>query len=1196
MSNYFMKNYLLIAFHVCFSSVILAQNVYYDYQDGLVVFQLKEQAKIINTITPKSRVVDFKKEPLLKELSQFAIVEVLRLHPDIKDEKLKRTYQVQLQDIYKVDEVIRILKRNPSIEYAEFKELHRPFLTPNDLGANATNTAGTSPSTNQWSLHKIQAQQAWDIGTGASNIVVAVTDDAFKIDHLDLVNKLVSPYDAVTQSNNPSPCGTNNGNHGTHVAGTVGAQTNNGTGVASIGFNVSVMPIKIGNCNNQLTHGFEGITYAANNGAHVVNMSWGGGGFSNYGQNVCNFAWNQGTILVAAAGNNDASTIFYPAGYNNVVAVASTTPTDARSSFSQYGTWINIAAPGSNIRSTYASSTYSSISGTSMASPHVAGLLGLMRSVAPNATNTQLINCLYSGADNINAQNPNFIGQLGAGRINAYNSMVCAAQYAAEHDASISGIVSPSTTLCGGTFQPVVTLSNMGSATLTSATITYNFGGANQVFNWTGSLLTGNSTNVTLPEGTLPDGNYTLTATSSMPNGNNDQNPTNDMSQQTFSVDNNGQFVTLTLITDCWGSETTWQVIDDANGQIVTSGGPYIDGQPLGQNTHNFCLPTGCYSFKIFDVYGDGMYGSQYQSCSVNGNYFMQYEDGTEIFTMTAANANFGSSATHPFCIISQSNFDDAGISLILSPDLFSCGTEITPVVRLRNYGLNPLTSTTISYNLTGGAPQAFDWTGNLPSGQTIDVTLPSISGNVGNATLTASTSLPNGQADNNPANNSSSKSFAVNDAPATLPFIEDFETNVIASGKWKALNPDNDITWQRVTVGGITPGSNAMKMDLFNYVQAGQRDGLISPPISLQGFASAQMTFHHAYRRFNQTATDSLIIYVSTDCGSNWTRVFQIAENGTGTFATQTTNESAFTPAQAQDWCFQPISTQTPGASCYNVNLSQFVGQNIVVMFESYNAGTLGNNLYIDNININGVPAEGMPVSGFSAAKTSICVGETIQYNSTSSADVTSWEWSFPGGTPSTSTQQNPLITYNSSGTYSVSLTVTNANGSNTSTQTNFVTVSAFPNVPNIVQNGNVLSVFLQVGETATWFLNGNQIGTGPSITITDAGNYSVQIVNQAGCRSESQDYQVLSTDKFELGSSILIYPNPSNGLFNIQFEGFDFQKLTVIDALGRIVKSDSISDDVLSLDLSALNSGVYSIIFHSNVADVYKKIQLMK
>jgi len=1178
---------------------LFAQNVHYDYQDGLVVFQLKESAKIINTNGANSKIVDFKNEPLFKYVADFQIIEVMRLHPDIKDNKLSRTYQIQLQNIYEADAVIAKLKKHPSIEYAELKELHRTFLMPNDLGPINSDISGTSPNNNQWSLHKIQAQQAWDIGTGDANVIVAVTDDAFRMDHIDLINKYISPYDAVTQGSNPAPCGTNAGNHGTHVIGTVGAQSNNGTGVASIGYNIRVMPIKIGNCNNQLTHGFEGIIYAADNDADVVNMSWGGGGFSNYGQNVCNYAWNAGTILVAAAGNNNASTVFYPAGYSNVISVGSTTPTDAKSSFSQFGTWIDISAPGSNIRSTYATSAsaYSSISGTSMASPHVAGLLGLMRSYAPNASNLDLISCLYSGADNINSAIPNFIGQMGAGRINALNSMVCLAQFTADNDAAIIEIINPGNTLCNGTFIPTVELRNFGSQTLTSVAINYNTGGANQVFNWTGSLISGNSANVNLPSVTLANGAYTFTSFTSQPNGVVDENPANNSSSKNILVDNNGQFVTHTVITDCWGSETTWQVVNDDSGEIVASGGPYTDGQPLSQQVSEFCLPTGCYTYSIFDSYGDGMYGSQYQSCSVNGNYFMQFENGTNIFSMTAQNANFGNSTNHPFCIIQQNNFYDAGISQLISPELFSCTSLISPVVRLRNYGINALTSTTITYSINGGANQIFNWTGNLASGQIIDVTLPAITAPDGIVTFTAASSNPNGQPDNNASNNANTVTFVVDGTPATLPFVETFETNVLVNGTWKTMNPDGDITWAPANVGGISPGTQAMKLDFFNYAQASQRDGLISPLISLEGMVSAEMDFDHAYRRFNQTATDSLIIYVSTDCGNNWTRVFQIGENGQGTFATQTTNANPFTPAAPLDWCFVPISQQTPGASCYTIDLTDFVGQNILVMFEGFNAGTLGNNLFLDNINIDGVPGEGLPTANFTSGNTNICPGETVQFNDQSAGDITAWSWTFTGGTPATSSAENPIITYNSFGTYNVGLTVTNANGTNSTIQNNIIVVNPGPTSPNITQNGDVLSVFLQLGETATWYLNGAIIGSGANLTINTAGNYSVEITNTFGCRAVSNAFNVLSNENFDEALPVVIYPNPSRGIFTLLMPHQEQVNITVIDAIGRKVANFVFTEsNEIQLHLEHLNSGIYSVVISNKNSLIVKKIEILK
>jgi subtilisin family serine protease len=1078
------------------------QNIYYDYQDGLVVFQLKHTAKIIPS---HEKQVDFRSIDLFKGIQSYSVQEVSRLHPQIKDENLKRTYQIRLANPSEMDAVRKTIAGHPDVLFAEFKELHRNFLTPNDLGPNTTNTGGTSPTNNQWALWRIQAQQAWDLGTGDANTIVAVTDDAILTTHPDLQNKLVLPHDATTGGTNPNPCGSNNGNHGTHVSGTVGAQTNNGTGVASIGFDVSVMPIKIGNCNNQLTHGYEGMIYAADNNADVVNMSWGGGGFSNYGQNVCNYVWNAGTIPVAAAGNNGTNQQFYPAAYNNVIAVASTTPTDAKSNFSQYGTWIDISAPGSNIRSTYATQGYASISGTSMASPHVAGLLGLLRATAPNATNTDLINCLYNGADDISAQNPSFPGQLGAGRINAYVSMQCAVQFAAQNDAAIVDILSPSTTVCGTSFTPQVVVRNFGGNTLNSVTITYEWNGTPAVFNWTGSLGTGQTTNVSLPAQVAANGSYTFTAATSMPNGVLDENPSNDSESKVFVVDADGQNVDLTIVLDCYGSEISWEVRDD-NNVLMASGGGYPDGQGGAQFVETFCLPVGCYTFFINDTYGDGMYGSQWGGCTVDGDYFMEDESGNLLFEMTAPNADFGFGTSHQFCVSAPNNMNDAGITEIISPNAINCGTSFVPEVRLRNFGNDPLTSVTINYQ-TSGAPQSFAWTGNLATGQSEVVALAAITAPNGLASFTAFTSNPNGQSDDNPTNDEASLDLNVYGNAQTLPFVETFETNVFTSGSWARLNPDNDITWSLATVGGITPGSQAAKMDFFNYAQPNQRDGLISPRVSLVGYSSAEMTFDHAYRRFDQSATDSLVVYVSTDCGATWTREMAVAENGTGTFATQTTNANAFTPSVQEDWCFEKIiiNGNPVGADCYAVNLDAYVGQEVLIMFEGFNAGTVGNNLYIDNINIEGVPIEGEPIPAFASSVNSICEGGSVTFTDQSTANITDWSWSFPGGLPATSTVQNPTVVYNNAGVYDVTLTVTNAFGTETITMTNEVTVNTLPTVSVSATNSEVCAgTSTQISASgANSYSWDNGLGSGATKTVspTQTTSYTVTGSNGVGC-----------------------------------------------------------------------------------------------
>jgi subtilisin family serine protease len=944
-----------------------SQTVYEWYQDGIIVFQLKTSVQKL--IPSKDKIVDYKSIPYLeREKDKFGIFEVTQLHPNDRDEKLRRTYQIKFTEIEKIDDFIEKLSSVNDLEYAEKKELHRHFLTPNDLGPNATNAAGTSPTNNQWSLWRIQAQQAWDLSTGSAAIRVAVTDDAIRTTHQDLQNKLLPGYDAPTGGSNPNPCGSNNGNHGTHVAGTVGAETNNGVGVASIGYNVSIIPVKIGNCNGALTHGYEGINWAANNGADVINMSWGGAGSSNYGLNVCNAAANAGVVLVAAAGNDGTNQQFFPAAYSSVIAVASTTPNDAKSSFSQYGTWINISAPGSNIRSSYATSNtaYSSISGTSMASPHVAGLVGLMKSYMPTASRSQLITCLYNSADNISAANPSFNGQLGAGRINAYQALLCMAQYNVALDAGIIDIQNPGTTVCAASFTPVVTLRNFGTNTLTSVTINYSWGGNNFIHNWTGSLATGLTTNVTLPLQVAATGSYTFTASTSNPNGGTDQNASNNASSKPFFIDQNGQTVNLTVRTDCYGDEVSWQV-RDASNNVVASGGPYVAVSGGATNNHSFCLPVGCYTFSINDTYGDGMYGAQWQNCSVNGNYFMRNQLGDTLFRMTAPNANYGFAATHNFCVSDPNNLNDAGIAQISSPDGIACSTSITPSVELLNYGVNTLTSVTISYN-SGGAPQIFNWNGSLTSGQSTIVSLPAINVANGSVSITASTSNPNGQVDNNTSNDQASTQIIVYGGNGlSLPFTENFENNPFTNNTWTVVNPDNDVTWVISNVVGTSPGNKAAKMDFFNYSQPGRRDGMITPKINLAGYSSVNMTFEHAYRRYivqgsSQPApTDSLIIYVSGDCGLSWTKVFEAGENGTGTFATIASSNQVFTPTQTSDWCMGTV-----GANCFSVNLNSFIGQQVLIKFEGFNAGTLGNNLYVDNINITGVAIPQAPIAEF--------------------------------------------------------------------------------------------------------------------------------------------------------------------------------------------------------------------------------------
>ena len=1103
------RKLLLLTAVLCVTFFSSAQTVYEWYQDGIVVFQMKTDVHYNFPVRDKH--VDFERIPFLSKMKdKYAITSMIQMHPNDPDELLRHTYQINFDMWAQVDNLIADIARNSDVEYAEKKELHKHFLTPNDLGANS------SSGTGMWHLYTMNAQQAWDLSTGDPNIVVAVADNAILTTHVDLQNKLVQGYDAPTGSNDPNPCGSNDGNHGTHVSGTVGAETDNSIGVSSIGYNLSVMPIKIGNCNGALTHGYEGINYAANNGADVVNMSWGGGGFSNYGQNVCNAAWNAGTILVAAAGNDGTNQQFYPAAYNNVISVASTTTNDSKSGFSQYGTWVDIAAPGSAIRSTYATSntSYARIQGTSMASPNVAGLVGLIKSYVPGATNQDIVNCLLNSADNIDAVNPNYIGELGAGRINAFAALQCIGAFNVALDAGITDILDPGATVCGNSFTPQVVLRNFGTDPLTSVEIDYEWNGVTNTYNWSGNLTQGQTEVVILPTQTAPNGSYTFIASTANPNSGTDLTPGNDEFQSGFVVDVNGQTIDLDLSLDCYGSEISWFIIDD-NGTTLFTGGGYADNTSGQTITESFCLPVGCYTFEINDSYGDGMHGSQWNGCSIDGDYTITDGNGNVLVQMSAPNADFGFSTTDPFCVTSPNVLNDAGISAIISPTGINCSNSITPTVELRNYGNDPLTSATINYQTTGGS-QTFTWTGNLTTGQTENVTLPAISSSGGNVTLTVYTSNPNGVLDDDASNDQSSAPLNVYASAATLPFVEDFETNVFTTGEWSLENPDTDITWELVTVGGITPGSQAAKIDFFNYSTASQRDGMISPRISLVGYTTAQLDFDHAYRRYDQSAADSLLIYISTDCGISWDPVFGAAEDGTGSFATQTTNTNAFTPGISDDWCF----SGTVGASCFTVDLTAYVGQEILVKFESFNAGTIGNNLFIDNINIDGTPGNFPPTSNYTSNTASVCEGGTVTFTDLSSANITSWNWSFPGGSPATSTAQNPIVTYPTSGNYDVQLIVTNSFGTDTILTNNAISVNTVPNVTI-----SASSIEICEGGSAQLTASGassydwdNGLGSGSTQTVSPTVTTTYMVTGSNG----------LSCDATE-SVTVTVVPNPT-------------------------------------------------------------------
>ncbi len=348
-------------------------------------------------------------------------------------------YSVHLRAGVGVPDALSALGGVPGVRSVEPDYTIGVTATPDDTsygslwGLNNTGQSGGLADAD------IDAAEAWDTAKGTGEHIVAVIDTGVDYTHPDLTANMwtnsgetagdgvdndgngviddIFGADYVNNDGNPM----DDNNHGTHVAGTIGATGNNAAGVVGVAWTTRIMAVKFlsASGSGSLSNAVKAINYAVSNGATILNNSWGGGGFSSSLEAAITGAKNAGAIFVAASGNSGLNTDLsgntnYPSGYavDNVVAVASTTRTDALSSFSNYGaTTVDLAAPGSSILSTTPNGTYSTFSGTSMATPHVAGALAVFWDAFPNLTYDEVIEKLLGSVDTL----PSLAGKVATG-------------------------------------------------------------------------------------------------------------------------------------------------------------------------------------------------------------------------------------------------------------------------------------------------------------------------------------------------------------------------------------------------------------------------------------------------------------------------------------------------------------------------------------------------------------------------------------------------------------------------------------------------------------------------------------------------------------------------------------------------------------------------------------------------------------
>lgn len=344
-------------------------------------------------------VVKFKSGKSLnkKQMDQYG-AETLE-ESDVVDSKFK------VLKVGNVEAVVKALNNNPNVEYAEPNYLFEATWTPND----------TYYSGYQYGPQNTDTEAAWDITRGSSSQEIAVIDSGVDYNHPDLDGKTIKGYDFV--DNDYDPMDLNN--HGTHVAGTAAAETNNGQGVAGMAPNTKILAVRAlgANGSGSLNDIADAIRYSADVGAEVINLSLGCNCDTQTLENAVNYAWSKGSVVIAAAGNDGVSTTFEPASYDNVIAVGAVDSNNNRASFSNYGTWVDVTAPGVDIASTVPNGGYAYMSGTSMASPHVAGLAGLLAS--QGRSNSNIRAAIEQTADPINGTGTFFEHGL----INSYDAV-----------------------------------------------------------------------------------------------------------------------------------------------------------------------------------------------------------------------------------------------------------------------------------------------------------------------------------------------------------------------------------------------------------------------------------------------------------------------------------------------------------------------------------------------------------------------------------------------------------------------------------------------------------------------------------------------------------------------------------------------------------------------------------------------------
>ncbi len=362
--------------------------------------------------------------------------------PDSCDEcvDLSLIYECEYTADIPIEQVLALFRNLPEIAYAEPLYLEQELYVPNDPEMSL-----------QWIMNTCKIYQAWDIETGDENVVIGITDSGFDIDHIDLINQIkyntddpingidddfdgyvdnFRGWDFGNKDNNPDVADSD---HGTWVAGICSAEPDNDIAIAGVGLNTRFLPIKVATDKGHITRGYEGVVYAADHGADIINCSWGSEGtFSQYALDVVTYVtFNRNALIIGAAGNSNNDGIYYPASYTGVVSVGAVVLGDEKwtstaTKGSNWNYYVDVVAPGSGFRTLEKNDGITSVyGGTSFAAPVVSGIAALVKSYYPDISALELGERIRISTDDIYdiSANQEYLHLLGSGRVNALKAL-----------------------------------------------------------------------------------------------------------------------------------------------------------------------------------------------------------------------------------------------------------------------------------------------------------------------------------------------------------------------------------------------------------------------------------------------------------------------------------------------------------------------------------------------------------------------------------------------------------------------------------------------------------------------------------------------------------------------------------------------------------------------------------------------------